>query len=411
MTFSVLAAAAKSGHLSLVKALIARGASVERGDPLRAAASGDHLEVVKVLLEAGARVTPRRGGWTPLHVAAERGSVDLCRLLLERGADPNVRNPARKTPLDLATEKNNTVCIELLAPVTRVDQAAADGSTPLYAAVVAGKVQDVSALLAAGADPDRAAKGGETSRQAAGLRAGTAAVLGVEYRPHAPTRHDRDPDAFHALYRGEPGAANPDVNQTNARGDTLLHCAVLHADLEAVKSLLAAGADPNRPNRLGETPWSLAIVYMRTAPEMERVIEAAGGKIDLGKQVQTYQHEQAIAAALWRGDIRDVDRLIDDGIVPLHIGWGWGPLRQAVAAGDDELTLMLIRKGADVAVKANGMTAADIALDMSQWRILGPLLDAGGSLARSSASIAAQEAADSNFRVPDELRPRLGLAP
>jgi ankyrin repeat protein len=411
ITTSVLGAAAKRGHTGLVEALLARGADVNRGDPLRQAAGANQLDVVNVLLGAGAKVTPRRGGWTPLHAAAQAGSQDICRLLLERGANPNVRNQVLKTPLDLAREAHNNACVKLLAPVTRVDRADAEGATPLYAAVIAGNVEQVRDLLAAGADPDLAAKGGETARQAARLRAGTAALLGVEHRPHVPVRHERDPDAFHALYRGEPLAAKPDVRLTNARGDTLLHCAVIQGRIEAATTLLAAEADPKRPNRVGETPWSLAIVYQSSAPDLEKAIREAGGKIDLPKQIQTYSHEQALAAALLRGDIRAIDRLIEEGVAPLHIGWGGGPLRQAVLAGDDDLVVMLIGKGVDVTVKVDGQAAADLALGTGAWRILGLLLDAGGTVLRPLAEIAEREAADPAFRVPDDLRARVGLAP
>src|SRR5258707_11046285 len=37
------------------------------------------------------------GGWTPLHVASERGHVNVARLLLERGADVNARTTDRKS--------------------------------------------------------------------------------------------------------------------------------------------------------------------------------------------------------------------------------------------------------------------------------------------------------------------------
>jgi ankyrin repeat protein len=43
-------------------------------------------------------------------------------------------------------------------------------------------------------------------------------------------------------------------------GNTLLHSAVVSGDLDEVKRLLAAGADPNVANRDGRTPVQMAAI-------------------------------------------------------------------------------------------------------------------------------------------------------
>ncbi|CAN0414832.1 unnamed protein product, partial [Ascophyllum nodosum] len=71
--------------------------------PLSRAAAKGHLKIVKLLLdrEAGVNV-PGRGGLTPLHEAAGCGKVEVCRLLLGSGAAVAARDHSKRTPLHYA---------------------------------------------------------------------------------------------------------------------------------------------------------------------------------------------------------------------------------------------------------------------------------------------------------------------
>ena len=93
--------AALAGHVEVVKALLAAGASVNQArtvdgtTPLHAAAATGHAEVVAVLLEAGADVDAKcDDGATALHVACARDHPLVVRLLLKHGADPATDWPA-----------------------------------------------------------------------------------------------------------------------------------------------------------------------------------------------------------------------------------------------------------------------------------------------------------------------------
>jgi ankyrin repeat protein len=97
-----LAYAARSDRIDVLDVLVDAGADVEadvyRGTPLIWAAACGRAAAVERLLALGADPTtrgtfggPTHGdGITALHIAAEAGAQDVCRLLLEAGADPSV---------------------------------------------------------------------------------------------------------------------------------------------------------------------------------------------------------------------------------------------------------------------------------------------------------------------------------
>lgn len=89
--------AALRGRVEWARALLARGAQVDRvgWSPLHYAASGPEPALVSLLLERGAAVDARSpNGSTPLMMASRYGSEAAVDLLLARGADLRLRNQA-----------------------------------------------------------------------------------------------------------------------------------------------------------------------------------------------------------------------------------------------------------------------------------------------------------------------------
>ena len=120
--FQALGLACYFGHYDTAEYLARAGAplnSPARNDlkatPLHSAAAGKHTHIVKLLLDLGADPNVReQGGFTPLHAAAQNDDIDTVRTLLLGGADLTLKSQDGKTALDVAMETGNEKASALL---------------------------------------------------------------------------------------------------------------------------------------------------------------------------------------------------------------------------------------------------------------------------------------------------------
>ncbi len=92
--------AIENGHLDAVRFLLEKGASITAGkgilEALKTAVEKGHAEIVDLLLENGVN---KHG---LLTIAAENGQIEVMKVLLMRGANPNETNQEGHTPLTSA---------------------------------------------------------------------------------------------------------------------------------------------------------------------------------------------------------------------------------------------------------------------------------------------------------------------
>ncbi|XP_058527317.1 fibronectin type 3 and ankyrin repeat domains protein 1 isoform X1 [Ochotona princeps] len=111
-----------AGHLDVVQYLRRHGASWEATDlggctALHWAADGGHCHVIEWMIKDGCEVdaVDSGSGWTPLmRVSAMSGNQRVASLLIEAGADVNVKDRDGKTPLMVAVLNNHEELVQLL---------------------------------------------------------------------------------------------------------------------------------------------------------------------------------------------------------------------------------------------------------------------------------------------------------
>ncbi len=282
--------------------------------PLLFAARQGHIETARALLDAGVDVNQAKGGdlTTPLLMAAINGHYDLAKVLLEKGANPN--------------------------------QAALNGVAPLYA------VLNLQWTARAGRPRLQA------HREQTLTYLQTLTVL---------LDHGADPNARLATRVWYSGGLSG-VDET---GSTPFWRAAYASDLEAMKLLVARGANPNiaTSKGLSRPPTDDGVreysdVSGRPAiptggPGVPPLVAAAGVGYGEGFAANTHHYAPTGMMAAVRYLVEelgaDVNAADHEGNTALH---------NAAARGDIEMIDYLMARGADVTViNREGKSTADMA--------------------------------------------------
>ncbi len=131
-----------------------------------AATTGNARRLKTILGQSRARVNePNEEGFTPLGLAAHFGHVEAVKVLLENGADVNLKPPSRfqNTAVDAAVAGDAADVVRtLLAAGADPNVRSEANYTTLHKAAVHGNLEIVRMLLDHGADPKAIRDGGHT---------------------------------------------------------------------------------------------------------------------------------------------------------------------------------------------------------------------------------------------------------
>ena len=259
--------AARDGRMESVRMLLDAGANIADRDanditPLTIAITNNHPDVARFLIDRGADITAVDWyGRTPLWAAVETRNMDvdnatfvnsidrapyldLVRVLLERGADANVR-----------TKEVPPIRRDFLRITGSLSWVDFTGQTPFVTAALAGDLAVMKLLLQHGADPNLPTFDGTTALMAA---AGVNWVVDQTYDEGQPTLLEA------VKLCVELGL---DISAVNSMGLTALHGAANRGSDDIIRYLVTQGARIDVKDAEGRTPLTWAEgVFLATHP-------------------------------------------------------------------------------------------------------------------------------------------------
>ncbi|HEY5062498.1 MAG TPA: ankyrin repeat domain-containing protein [Gemmatimonadaceae bacterium] len=309
------------------------------------------------------------GGLSALHHAVRQGNIEATLALLDGGANINDTSSVdRTTPLLLAAINGQfDVAMKLIQRGANVNIASTAGVTPLYATI-----------NTQWAPKSRFPQPQALQNQQATYLEVMAAMLKAGANPNVRVIQ-------HPWYFAYNNCGNANCGLENLEGTTAFWRATYAVDVDAMRMLVANGADPNIPSQRapqtgrggrggGGARGQGGGRGQAPPPPLEPAIDSAAKAAPVG--VGVYPIHAAAGVGYGNGFAGNSHRHAPDGWMPamrylveeLHAdvnardATGYTPLHHAAARGDNEMILYLVSKGADPkAVSRNGRTTVDMA--------------------------------------------------
>ncbi|XP_063445924.1 uncharacterized protein LOC134725749 isoform X39 [Mytilus trossulus] len=428
--FTPLAVALQQGNERVVSVLLEHDSKGKVKLPaLHIAAKKDDMRSANLLLQneqndvngetkdGGLVNDTTKSGFTPLHIAAHYGNINVATLLISKGADVNFRAKNNITPLHVASRWGKDKMVTLLLDNKAViDEKTRDGLSPLHCSARSGHEMVVDTLLERGAPKSSTTKNGLTPLHMAaqGDHMDCARLLLYHKAPVDDVTVDYLTPLHVAGHCGNVKTAkllldrkcNPNaralngftplhiackknrikvvelllkygasIQATTESGLTPLHVASFMGHMNIVISLIQNNASPDHPTVRGETSLHLAARANQT--DIIRILLRNGATVDArAREQQTPLH---IAARL--GNVDNVTLLLQHGANADAVTKDlYTPLHIAAKEGNEEVASVLLDHGASHGLTTKkGFTPLHIAAKYGNIKVASLLLQKGAN--------------------------------
>lgn len=335
------------------------------------------IPTVMRLVENGADINQTdRMGFTPLHVAAWNGYVELTEYLLQKGANPNVLSQSGNTPLKFANPAITKLLLRYGAftnntapPVPELrytPNVYIESSSPRPRVI--NRV--VSNFIAGSSYPEKSYN-----------------ILKKLSLEESLQVHNWDKNGNNSLHRAAQAGnlervkllikSGIDPNSRNNNGDTPLRFAAENGHLEVIKYLVEQeGVDINARNNSGTSP--LMVASLNNDPKIVNYLTHFGANVNVtatafvrriregeGEVDTTVEGWTPLMAAAQMGDNKTIQALLDaNADLNATDNDNWNALMYAVQSGHLDTARYLVKAGIDLNVEsAFKQTALSIAVD------------------------------------------------
>ncbi|XP_035848244.1 ankyrin-3-like isoform X29 [Sander lucioperca] len=366
--FTPLAVALQQGHDQVVSLLLENDTKGKvRLPALHIAARKDDTKAAALLLQndhnadVESKMMVNRtteSGFTPLHIAAHYGNINVATLLLNRGAAVDFMARNDITPLHVASKRGNSNMVKLLLDRgSKIDAKTKDGLTPLHCGARSGHEQVVEILLDRGAPFLSKTKNGLSPL-------------------HMATQGDHLNCVQLLLQHDVP------VDDVTNDYLTALHVAAHCGHYKVAKLIVDKKANPNAKALNGFTPLHIACKKNRV--KVMELLLKHGASI----QAVTESGLTPIHVAAFMGHENIVNALTHHGASPNTTNVrGETSLHMAARAGQADVVRYLLKNGAKVETKSkDDQTALHISSRLGKVDIVQQLLQCGASANAATTS-------------------------
>ncbi|XP_035775007.1 serine/threonine-protein phosphatase 6 regulatory ankyrin repeat subunit B-like isoform X2 [Anopheles albimanus] len=408
---SALHLAAEHGFLQVCDALITNKAFINSKSrvgrtALHLAAMNGYSELVKFLIRDHNAVvdilTLRKQ--TPLHLAAASGQMNVCKLLLELGANIDATDDVGQKPIHVAAQNNYSEVAKLFLQQhpNLVMATSKDGNTCAHIAAMQGSVKVIEELMKFDRNGVISTRNKLTDSTPLQLAAegGHADVVKVLVRAGASCTDENKSGftAVHLAAKNGHGQVLEVMRSTNSLrvsskklGLTPLHVAAYYGQADTVRELLinvpatvksdspsGTSLVPELGNESGLTPLHLA-AYSGNENVVRLLLNSAGVQVDAATTENGYN---PLHLACFGGHVPIVGLLLSRSAELLHSVDRHGKTGLHIAAmhGHYQMVEVLLGQGSEInASDKNGWTPLHCTAKAGYLDVVKLLVEAGGS--------------------------------